>query len=118
MNKKRNKKAFTLAETLITLTILGVVAAITIPGLVRRQIEAANRTKIKKAMSVYDTAINKMVIENGIKDNAALVSTAGNADNNCAGSSPYFKISQGSGCEFKTSDGLWWNISDIENPII
>ena len=46
-----NKKAFTLAEVLITLTILGVVAAITIPSLVNRQGEVAARTKLKKAIA-------------------------------------------------------------------
>ncbi len=114
----KRKAAFTLAETLITLTVIGIIAMITVPAIISKHNESANRTKIKKAMSVYDTAVNKMVIENGIKNNEALVSTAGNADNNCAGSSPYFKISQGSGCEFKTSDGLWWNIEDITHPIV
>ena len=48
------KQGFTLAETLITLTILGVVAAITVPSLINKQIESANRTKVKKAMAVYE----------------------------------------------------------------
>ena len=112
------KAAFTLAETLITLTILGVIAAITIPGVVRRQIEAANRTKIKKAMKVYDFVMNNMTVENGIKDNTALKNFAGDENNNCAGSSSYFKIAEGSGCRFKTSDGVWWDISDINRVII
>ena len=34
-----NVKAFTLAEVLITLSILGVVAAITIPAIVKSQSE-------------------------------------------------------------------------------
>ena len=44
-----NKKAFTLAEVLITLSILGVVAALTIPTLVNRQSDLAAQTRIKKA---------------------------------------------------------------------
>ena len=32
---KKNKKGFTLAEVLITLTIIGVVAALTAPALVK-----------------------------------------------------------------------------------
>ena len=56
------KEGFTLAETLITLTILGVVAAITVPMLINKQTEAANRTKLKKAMAVYEKALNQMII--------------------------------------------------------
>ena len=59
--------AFTLAETLITLTILGVVAAITVPALINRQMEAANKTKLKKAMAAYEKALNQMIIDNDIK---------------------------------------------------
>ncbi|MBQ7450448.1 prepilin-type N-terminal cleavage/methylation domain-containing protein, partial [bacterium] len=58
---KRFKYGFTLAETLITLSILGIVAAITIPSLVGRQIESQNRTKLKKAMTMYEKAINNML---------------------------------------------------------
>ena len=84
-------KAFTLAETLITLVILGIIAAITIPALVRNHVENANRTKLKKAMTVYDTALSKIIIENGIKSNDGLITYAGNEENNCQGSAPYFK---------------------------
>ena len=117
-----NKKAFTLAETLIVLVILGVVAAITIPALIRRQVESSNRTRIRKAITVYDTAINKMVVENGIKSNDALINEF-NADRNngsCEKSRVYFKVSQvgANDCTFRASDGVWWNISDINHPII
>ena len=37
-NFSRQTKGFTLAETLITLTILGVIAAITVPMLINKQI--------------------------------------------------------------------------------
>ena len=46
MNK--SKIAFTLAETMIVLVILGVVAAITIPALVNRHMEAERKTKYRK----------------------------------------------------------------------
>ena len=44
---KRNK-AFTLAEVLITLSILGVVAALTIPSLINRSSDVAAKSRIKK----------------------------------------------------------------------
>ena len=42
------KKGFTLAEVLITLVILGVVAAMTIPTLVANTRDAEYRAKAKK----------------------------------------------------------------------
>ena len=43
-----SKKGFTLAEVLITLSIIGVVAALTVPTLVRNYEDAANAAKAKK----------------------------------------------------------------------
>jgi len=48
-------KAFTLAEVLITLGIIGVVAALTIPSLIQKQTEKATVVKLKKA---YSTLLN------------------------------------------------------------
>ena len=117
------KAAFTLAETLIVLVVLGVVASITIPAVVRNQIDAQNRTKLKKCMTVYDMGISKMVVENGIKSNDALINEF-NADKNngsCAKSRAYFKSVEenaNNNCIFKSSDGVWWDISDITRPKI
>ena len=105
---------FTLAETLITLTILGVVAAITVPMLINKQMESANRTKLKKAMAVYEKALNQMIIDNDVKgDIASALNTT-----DCTITSPYFKKINGDGCRFQTADKVWWDITNIENPII
>ena len=120
---RRGKAAFTLAEAMIVLVILGVIASITIPAVVRRQMEANNRAKIKKSMTVYDTGINKIVIENQLKSDRAVQDWAGV---NCENSINYFKVNSFSKkedetdnlCRFRASDGVWWNISDILNPII
>ena len=53
---KMNKKAFTLAEVLITLTIIGVIAAITIPTLMKKYQNHANYTALKKTYSVLSNA--------------------------------------------------------------
>ena len=115
-------KAFTLAETMIVLVILGVIASITIPALVRNQMDAQNRTRLRKAMTVYDMVLNKMVVENGIKSNDALINefNADHNNNSCAKSRAYFKSAQDgvNDCTFRASDGLWWNIEDITHPII
>ena len=111
---KKQQKAFTLAETLITLAILGVVAAITVPMLINKQMEAANRTKVKKAMATYEKALNQMIIENDIKGDVAQLNDA-----TCSKTKVYFKAVETQGdCRFKTSDRVWWDITNIENPII
>ena len=112
------KKAFTLAETLITLTILGIVVVIVVPSLINRQVENANRTKVKKAMSAYEKAINMMVVKNDLKTTQAL-KTFGEEET-CKYTREYFKSIQNgvNNCIFKTADKVWWDISDITNPII
>lgn len=49
-------KAFTLAEVLITLGIIGVVAAMTIPTLVQDQQNKATITALKKAYATFSSA--------------------------------------------------------------
>ena len=46
--KKESKIAFTLAEVLITLGIIGVVAAMTIPSLIQSYKEKATVTAVKQ----------------------------------------------------------------------
>ena len=59
------KSAFTLAEVLITLGIIGVVAAITLPSLIQRNIEKQRVTQLKKAYSELSQAYNLAIAENG-----------------------------------------------------
>lgn len=64
----KNKKAFTLAEVLITLGIIGVVAAMTIPNLIAGQQERATVTAVKKAYSALSSAYALAIEENGTPD--------------------------------------------------
>ena len=94
----RENAAFTLAETMVVLVVLGIVASITIPALVRRQADAQNRTRLRKAMTVYDTN-----------------------NDNCVKPKAYFKTVQddeNNNCIFRAADGIWWDITDITNPKI
>lgn len=59
------KKAFTLAEVLITLGIIGVVAAMTLPALVASHRKTEVETKLKKFYSVMNQAINMTNAEYG-----------------------------------------------------
>ncbi len=49
----KNKKGFTLAETLITIGIIGVVAALTIPTMMSYYRKKVKSTRLKKFYSVY-----------------------------------------------------------------
>lgn len=62
--RKSKSFAFTLAEVLITLGIIGVVAAITIPTLMNNVQDNEFHTAAKKAFSVLSQATEKMVYEN------------------------------------------------------
>lgn len=62
--KIKQNSAFTLAEVLITLGIIGVVAALTIPTLINKADEAAGRTAAKKAYSTVSNAFKQMLADN------------------------------------------------------
>ena len=61
----KNFKGFTLAEVLITLSILGVVAAITIPNIVQNYQKRLTVTKLQKAYANLETAANNIMINSG-----------------------------------------------------
>ena len=90
--KKIRKNAFTLAETLVTVVILGIVAAIVVPNLINRQVENANRTRVKKAMAAYEKAINFIILENDIKSTEELKEFG--EEETCKFSKSYFKTVQ------------------------
>ena len=66
----KNKKAFTLAEVLITLGIIGVVAAMTLPSLIAKYDEMVMVNKIKRTYSELANAIEMRKSELGTSDYA------------------------------------------------
>lgn len=65
---KKEKSAFTLAEVLITLGIIGVVAALTMPALIQKQEEKSRVVALKKFYSAISQAYNGAVNEYGTPD--------------------------------------------------
>ena len=61
----KSRKAFTLAEVLITLGIIGVVAALTIPTLINNYRKKVLETGFKKSMSTIQQALNTTAAECG-----------------------------------------------------
>lgn len=62
------KVGFTLAEVLITLGIIGVVAAITIPGLIANAKKRAIETQLKKSYASITNSIRLSETDNGSMD--------------------------------------------------
>lgn len=63
------RKGFTLAEVLITLGIIGVVAALTIPNLVSKYQEKQTVTRFKWVYSTLANAFTMAIAENGRPEN-------------------------------------------------
>ena len=63
--RRRGKCAFTLAETLITLVIIGVIAAITVPTLITKYQKEQTVTRLKKAYSTLAQTTQKAISDNG-----------------------------------------------------
>ena len=68
-------KGFTLAEVLITLAIIGVVAAISIPSVISNTQQQEFKTGLRKAVSVLNSAITMNMAIDGESpyDNANLM---------------------------------------------
>lgn len=76
--KKKNKQlnAFTLAEVLITLGIIGVVAAVTMPTLVKNYQKKETVTKLKRAYAEIQQVIKMSESEHGEMSGWGVASTA------------------------------------------
>lgn len=59
------KKGFTLAEVLITIGIIGVVAAMTMPVLIAAHRKHIVVTKLEKVYSVFNQAVRTSIVEHG-----------------------------------------------------
>ena len=102
----KNQKAFTLAEVLITLAVIGVVASMTIPSLVNSTNDSEAAAKVKKYQSVISQALMMHMSQNScIGDlSSCLEAFSGNITPVQAWAvfSPYFSVVKdcgtGTGC--------------------
>ena len=62
------KKAFSLAEVLVTLAVIGIIAIATIPTLLQNMEDAQHKTAVKAAYSKLSQAIMYLVVEEGSLD--------------------------------------------------
>ncbi len=84
------KKAFTLAEVLITLGIIGIVVAITMPSLITKYHQRETVTKLKDTYSIITNAVRLSEQENGDLESWDIPNSQEGFDNYIA---PYLKIS-------------------------
>ena len=91
------KHGFTLAEVLITLGIVGVVAALTAPALVQNAGSAQIGPKLAKAVSTFEIANENLLTTEGSNSLASISATPGSSatsiENYVDSLSNYMKIS-------------------------
>ena len=63
---ENNKNGFTLAEVLITLVIIGVIAAMTIPTLMNKTNNQEYISRLKKTYSALSQATKKIISDEGL----------------------------------------------------
>ncbi|MBR6162965.1 type II secretion system protein [bacterium] len=105
---ERVANAFTLAEVLITLVIIGVIAAITVPTLIQQHRNEVFATALKKNYSIISQAIQRSQLDNGPVDTWDFAS----ANNNESQKEfikkyilPYFQTTKI--CGFNTGNGCF-----------
>lgn len=130
-------KGFTLAEVLITLAIIGIVATLTIPTLMNKINDMQFKQGAKKAYSEATQAILQMQQDQELTDNIDIIfntkqnfmkhfnviDTCGDwyASRDCVGTSDIYKNLTGetlsalnnSNGEFVTKDGMFWALGEV-----
>ena len=67
-NRNKSSSAFTLSETLIVLTVLGIIASITIPTMSNAARKHAFAVSVRKIHTTLSTTVSEYMIINGISD--------------------------------------------------
>ena len=119
-------RAFTVAETMIVLIILGTLFTVIIPVTLNKHRENINRIKIKKSMAYYEVVFKKLVVDNhimtdkGFKKKIHHISQEGDPLE-CGEIRKQFKIIEEAGgnrCIFRSAEDVWWDVSDFTAPKI
>ena len=92
-NKLKTKMAFTLAEVLITLVVIGVIAAITVPVLMSKYEKHVQYTAFMKAYNTVTNALELTRVQTGFPDSWTF-EEHGDADALKSYIYPYLKIAQ------------------------
>jgi len=121
MRTLQHRFAFTLAEVLITLGIIGVVAALTIPTLMANYQKVQEIAGLKKAYAEITEALKLMATDAGCPDNLGCVDALDSETNNTVGNTTdqlgnqfkkYFKLAKDCGSTYDASDANTKCLSD------
>ena len=124
--RQSRKFGFTLAEVLITLGIIGVVAAMTLPALIQNNNAKALHTALLKNYSVLQSALQKASYEQGQTITPAILSPQGlkkllmkelNAVKDC-GAQSCVSYSRGENNDGEMSDKIIKNYKTYNNKIV
>lgn len=109
------KNAFTLAEVLITLSIIGVVAAMTLPNLQTDIVQRQIGPKLAKAVTMFEQAsealLNERMSDSLIDADIVGTAASGNTGNNYASNLTDFLKGTANGATLTTKDGVYYSIS-------
>ncbi|MBQ3102215.1 prepilin-type N-terminal cleavage/methylation domain-containing protein [bacterium] len=107
------KKAFTLAEVLLVLAIIGVIAALTVPNLVTSNMDKKYVALAKKAQTTLQQAIDTKMGDAALGTNKmgmGLLAWLATAQGNVPA---VLRVSNSSGTRYLTTDGILYN--DLSN---
>ena len=76
-------KGFTLAEVLITLGIIGVVSALTMPTLIKHYQQHETVNRLKQTYSIISQAVRMSETENGLLESWDIPNTSANTASDC-----------------------------------
>ena len=111
--------AFTLAEAVAVLVLLGVVFAITIPSAINNANIKSRQLKLKKAVADYQKIVENIVVENDIpRDELSFKNQV-----SCLLIRQYYKSVQtldaeDKGCKFLSVNEIYWDFTDVTAPIV
>lgn len=115
LSKLCTNSAFTLAEVLIAVGIIGVIAAITIPNLISKNQEESRIVALKKTYSVLNSAIKLAIIDNGSPQTWGFTSGTGATGQKILADvlAPYLKVSDSG-----TIGGSYYTLILLDGTII
>ena len=105
----KNFKAFTLAEVLITLGVIGVVAAMTMPTLIKHYQQHETVNRLKETYSILYNAVRMSETENGLLESWEIPNSSWGASTYTSGKvffeqylKPYIKVAKE--CKYKSNE--------------
>ena len=102
----RRLAAFTLAEVLITLGIIGVVAAMTMPTLINNINNKANINKLKREYSLFQQAFQQIAADNDLEFKNAVADCPNSTKHACLKDIFKSKLKTVADCDSNDGDNL------------